>query len=57
MKSFYVFLTILILLITLFVINNTKNDNKNVSVLDGSRLTQDGSLILKNVDKVDLNKK
>jgi hypothetical protein len=57
MKSFYVFLTILILLITLFVINNTKNDNKNVSVLDGSRLTQDGSLILKNGDKVDLNKK
>lgn len=57
MKSFIVFLTILILLIALFVINNTENKNKNISVLDGSRVTSDGNLILKNGDKVDLNKK
>ena len=57
MKSFIVFLTIFILLVTLVVINNTENNNKNISVLDGSRMTPDGSIILKNSEKVDLNKK
>ena len=57
MKSFFIFLVLLVLLITLVVINNTNYDKKNISVLDGSTISQDGSIILKDGEKINSSKK
>ena len=57
MKSFLIFLVLLVLLITLVVINNTNYDKKNISVLDGSTISQDGSIILKDGEKINPSKK
>jgi hypothetical protein len=46
MKSFYVFLALLCVLIAVYVFTNT-NHNRNVSVLNGSSISQDGKVILK----------
>ena len=46
MKSFYVFLALLCILIAVYVFTNT-NHNRNVSVLNGSSISQDGKLTLK----------
>jgi len=46
MKSFYVFLALIALLIGVVVFSNAKPE-RNVSVLEGSTISQDGKLTLK----------
>lgn len=55
MKSFYVFLALLALLICIFVFNSV-NHERNVSVLQGSTISQDGKLTLKDGTVVKDNK-
>lgn len=46
MKSFYFFLALLALLIGVIVFSNA-NPDRNISVLKGSTISQDGKLTLK----------
>lgn len=51
MKSFYLFLGLLVVLIAVYVFSNT-NSGRNISILQDSKINTEGTIILKGGEKV-----